>query len=121
MSAASSAHATLPGTDLTWYGIKAWLIEASGVGLTNDELHLPLGLAAYLACALVLRRYRLGPVWALVPVVLLQGLNEGLDARDWWHWTGNVPWSEMLTDSLATLAAPAVIATLWMLRRQRKT
>lgn len=56
---------------------------------------------------------------ALVPVFLLQGLNEALDARDWWHWTGTVQWSEMLTDTLATIAAPTLLAALWMMKRQR--
>lgn len=88
--------------------------------MPSDAFHLPLGLVAYLAAALVLRRFRWGPVWALLPVLLLQGLNEALDARDWWRWTGTVPWTEAAIDTAATLGVPVVVAVVWILRRERK-
>lgn len=73
---------------------------------------------AYLAAAWALRRFRWGPVWALLPVLLLQGLNEALDARDWWRWTEAVPWTEAVVDTLATIALPIVVAIIWMQQRR---
>jgi hypothetical protein len=105
---------------MTWFEIKAWAIEASGVGLSNDALHLPLGLVAYLVFAFALRRRAFGPAWALVPVALLQGINEGLDTLDWLRWTGGVRWTEMLMDTGATLGLPILIALAWSKRRRRQ-
>ena len=105
-------------SSLTWYDFKGQLVDA--IGTSNDALHLPLGLLAYLVFAWVLRRRRLGPLWALLPVVALQGLNEVLDARDWWYWTGTVRWSEAWTDTLATLALPIALAASWMIWRRAR-
>ena len=82
-------------------------------------IDLPLGLLAYLVFAWVLRRRRFGPLWALLPVVALQGLNEVLDARDWWRWTGTIKWSEAWTDTPATLATPTAIAAALMVWRRK--
>ncbi|MDC1499040.1 hypothetical protein N8390_07805 [Amylibacter sp.] len=88
------------------------------MGVSTDVLHLPLGILAYLFFAWVLRRRHLGPLWALLPVVALQGLNEVLDARDWWHWTGTVSWTETWIDTVATLALPTAVAASWMTWRK---
>ena len=97
---------------MTWYDLKGRLTDTTGV--SNDALHLPLGLLAYLfsprSCA--------AGLWALLPVVALQVFNEVLDARDWWHWTGTIKWSEAWTDTLATLALPAAVAASWMMWRR---
>ena len=90
------------------------------IGTSTNTLHLSLGLLAYLVFALVLRRRQFGPLWALLPVVALQGLNEVLDGRDWWHWTGTIKWSEAGTDTLATLALPTGVAAAWMMWRRAK-
>ena len=103
---------------MAWFDFKGWLVEA--IGVSTDALHLPLGLLAYLVFAWVLRRRPLGPVWALLPVVILQGLNEVLDARDWWYWTGTISWAEAWTDTLATLALPTALAVSWMLLRRAR-
>ena len=103
---------------MTWYDFKGQLVDA--LGTSTDALHLPLGLLAYLVFAWLLRRQPLGPLWALLPVVALQGLNEVLDARDWWNWTGTIKWSEAWTDTLATLALPTAIAATWMMWRRAK-
>lgn len=105
------------GRALTWYDLKGQLADATGV--SNDPLHLPLGLLAYFAVAWVLRRRHLGPLWVLLPVVSLEGLNEVLDARDWWYWTGTVSWTEAWTDALATLALPTAVAVTWMTWRRQ--
>jgi len=81
---------THEGQTLIWYDFKGQLVYA--IGTSNNALHLPLG--------------HLAPPWALLPVVALQGVNEFLDARDCWYWTGTVRWSEAWTDTLATLALP---------------
>lgn len=101
---------------MKWYDFKD-LVE-NFVGVPLDVLHAPLGLAFYLVVALAMRRYRWGPAWGLLPVFLLQGVNEALDARDWWGWTGSVSWAEAGIDTVATVALPILVATLWMHRRQ---
>ena len=103
---------------MTWYDFKGQLVDA--LGTSTDALHLPLGLFAYIVFAWLLRRRPLGPLWALLPVVALQGFNEVLDARNWWHWTGTIKWSEAWTDTLATLALPTAIAAAWMMWRRAK-
>ena len=103
---------------LTWFDFKGQLVEA--IGTSNDALHLPLGLLAYLVFAWILRGRRLAPLWALLPVVTLQGVNEVLDARDWWNWTGTISWSEAWTDTLATLALPTALAASWMMWRRAR-
>ena len=85
---------------------------------STDARHLPLSLLVYFVFAWVLRRQPLGPLWSLMFVAALQGLNEVLDARDWWHWTGTIKWSEAWTDTLATLALPTAIAAAWMTWRR---
>lgn len=92
----------------------------SALGTSSDALHLPLGLLAYFVFAWTLRHKHLGPFWALLLVVALQGLNEVLDARDWWHWTGTIKWFEAWTDTLATLVLPAAITAAWMMRRRTR-
>ena len=103
---------------MTWYDFKGQFVGA--MGTSTDALHLPLGLLAYFVFACVLRRQPLGPLWSLMFVAALQGLNEVLDARDWWHWTGTIKWSEAWTDTLATLALPTAIAAAWMMWRRAK-
>jgi hypothetical protein len=103
---------------LTWYDFKGQLVAA--MGTSTDALHLPLGLLAYIVFAWVLRRQPLVPLWALLVVLALQGLNEVLDARDWWNWTGTIKWSEAWADTLATLAVPTAIAATWMMCRRAK-
>lgn len=63
--------------------------------------------------------YTMGSLLALAKVVLLQGFDEFLDALDWWNWTGIVHWSEMLKDTILTLAVPMVLSGVWMLWRRR--
>lgn len=101
---------------MKWYDFKD-LVEKS-VGVPLDALHAPLGLALYLVVALAMRQYRWGPAWALLPVVLLQCVNEALDARDWWRWTGAVSWAETGVDTFSTMALPILVAILWMHRRR---
>lgn len=101
---------------MKWYEFKDLVEKAVGVPL--DALHAPLGMALYLFVALVVRRYRWGPAWALLPVFLLQTVNEVLDARDWSRWTGSVSWVEAGIDTLATMALPIAVAVLWIHRRR---
>lgn len=90
------------------------------MGVSTDALHVPLGLLAYFISGWALRRQHLGSLWALLPVAALQGLNEVLDARDWWSWTGTVHWSEAWTDTLTTLALPTALAASWMMWRRAR-
>lgn len=90
------------------------------MGASTDALHLPLGLLAYLDFAWLLRRRHLGTLWALLPVLALQGLNEVLDAHDWWRWTGTIKWSKAWTDTLATIARPTAMAAAWMTWRRAR-
>ncbi|WP_416898631.1 MAG: ABC transporter ATP-binding protein [Minwuia sp.] len=101
---------------MKWYDFKD-LLDRS-IGFPTDVLHAPVGLLLYLATALFLRRFRWGPAWALLPLFLLQALNEVLDARDWWRWTGTVSWVEAAGDTLATMVLPIAIAAFWMHRRR---
>ena len=88
------------------------------MGASTDALHLPLGLLAYLVFVWLLRRQHMGPLWALLPAMALQRLNEILGERYWWHWTGTISWAEAWTDTLATLALPTAVAVYWMTWRR---
>ena len=101
---------------MKWYEFKD-LVESS-VGVPLDAFHAPFGLALYLLAAFAMRQYRRGPAWALLPVLVIQGVNEALDARDWWRWTGSVSWAEAGIDTVTTIALPILVAVFWMQRRR---
>ncbi|MDU8946163.1 hypothetical protein [Ovoidimarina sediminis] len=100
-----------------WFESKAWVKEALGV--SEEVLHVHLGLAVFLGLALLLRRRRFGVALAWLILLCLQALNEALDARDWIMWTGDVNWRETLADFAQTLFWPTVLLLLWHLRALR--
>ena len=89
------------------------------MGYPTNALHLPLGLLAYVVFAWFLLP-TFGPALGAPACRALQGFNEVLDARNWWHWTGTIKWSEAWTDTLATLALPTAIAAAWMMWRRAR-
>lgn len=101
--------------DLTWrnawFESKAWIKEALGV--SEGTLHVHFGLAVFLGFALLLRRRRYGVALAWGILVVLQALNEALDARDWIMWTGKVNWAETFGDFAQTLFWPTVLLGIW--------
>ena len=94
-----------------WFESKASLKEA--LGISEDVLHVHVGLAVFLALALLLRRWRFGVLIAWVALIFLQVVNEALDARDWIMWTGDVNWAETAGDFGQTLFWPTVLLLLW--------
>jgi hypothetical protein len=101
--------------DLTWrnfwFESKAWF--ESHIGLSKDVMHVHFGLGVFLSCALLMRKRRNGPLWAWCIVVLLQTMNEAMDARDWINWTGSLNWTETARDYAATLFWPTVLLLIW--------
>jgi hypothetical protein len=98
-----------------WLGSKRWINE--DLGLSTNELHIHLGLAVFLALALLLRHRRQGPLVAWCVVAAGQGINEVFDARVWIGWTGTVNWPEAARDTFATLLWPTVLFFVWRVGR----
>lgn len=96
---------------MKWYDAKGWLKDFLDVA--SDQLHVHIGLAVFLAVALVLRRRRGAPIYAWLCVALVQAANEALDARDWIHWTGTINWPETIKDTVMTLFWPTVLVLIW--------
>lgn len=92
---------------MTWYGLKDAVARLFPVA--HDAMHVHVGLAIFLLCALLLRRHRHGAGLAWLAVLALEIVNEGLDARDWILWTGHVNWPETARDMIDTLLWPSLL------------
>jgi len=96
----------VPRAVLGWERFKDWL--SASVHLTHHELHVLAGLALFIVSARLLRR-PLRSVLPLVPVAVLELINEGSDfAR---YYTSGWPWTahETLVDIALTLMPPFLL------------
>ena len=98
-----------------WTDIKGAIADA--LGITQDLLHVPAGLALFLLAALSCRRQRSGLSIALGVVLAVQLVNEISDAFQWYRWTRTVDWGEALRDTGMTMIAPIGLAIGWAARR----
>jgi hypothetical protein len=94
-------------TQSAWYEAKGMLTQL--FGMERDHLHVHLGLAAFFFVAILLHRRERNLLYAWLAVLVLQVINEALDARDWMRWTGTINWSEPVKDTVLTLFWPSVI------------
>lgn len=101
-----------------WYEGKRAVLDT--LGLSTDAAHVYLGIVLFLAAGFVLRRRTYAPTLSLGVVMVLQAVNEGLDALDWIGWTGTVNWRETAMDTMRTLIGPLVLALGWAVLRRRR-
>lgn len=101
--------------ELTWrnFWFESKAVFKDWIGLSEDMIHVHFGIAMFLICALILRKYRAGPLIAWSIVAACQIVNEFMDARDWINWTGSVNWNEVIKDSVWTLFWPTVFVLVW--------
>lgn len=99
-----------------WTQAKSVISDAAGLG--RDVLHVPIGVAIFILLLWV-RRGRPGAAsFALIGLGLAQLINEGLDAVQWWSWTGAIPWQEAAKDTAITMSLP-VMLTILLTRQMR--
>lgn len=84
-------------------------------------LHIHFGIALYILFRLLSRR-RLGPIWALIGVMVLEGINETLDLAATWPVLQAWQIRDTTQDILNTLLWPVVLCllTLWQARPRRR-
>jgi cell shape-determining protein MreD len=98
-----------------WGTLKDWLSDVLQV--SHAELHIHLGLLAFLLLALTIGRRRL---WApLIVVAVLEGANEAIDVAR--YWLSGWPWTPQPTieDIVNTLLWPAILTVVVAVRRRR--
>ncbi|SDA32140.1 hypothetical protein [Sphingomonas sp. NFR15] len=83
-------------------------------------LHIHLGIAMYIVLRLATRR-RLGPLWALAGVALLEALNETMDLAATWPVLQNWQIRDTQQDVFNTMLWPCLLCglALWDGRRRR--
>lgn len=100
------ADRNVPRAVLDWERFKDWL--SASVHLTHHQLHVVVGLLLFVLAARLLRRPLRSPL-PLLPVAVLELVNEGFDfAR---YYTSGWPWTahETLVDIALTLAPPCLV------------
>ncbi len=70
------------------------------------------GIGAFLAFAVLFRRYPYGLGLAWFLVFALQTANETMDAVDWIRWTGDINWRDAAGDYWDTMMWPTVMAVV---------
>ncbi|AOH84050.1 hypothetical protein AWL63_08785 [Sphingomonas panacis] len=88
--------------------------------LGRSILHIHLGIAIYIVLRLATRR-RLGPLWALAGVALLEALNEAMDLAATWPVLQNWQIRDTQQDVFNTMLWPCLLCglALWDARRRR--
>ena len=98
---------------MLWHDIK----EAIGaIGLSEDGLHIYVGLLLYVLLLKLMRRPPSDPL-PLAILTFAALLNEGQDIKNWMEWGETVKLLNSLGDVVNTVLIPTV-ATLWC-RRSR--
>ena len=93
------------------FRLKEWMKDS--VWFSDGLLHLNIGLALFLAIALLLRRNPRAVLIAWLMVAALQTANECLDLWIGYSRSGRVDWAGMGKDFLATLFWPTVLLLFW--------
>lgn len=83
-------------------------------GATHATMHVHIGLAIYLAVQFLLRDRRASYI-ALLAVLLLELLNEGIERLYYGTWR----WDDTLADIVLSVFWPAAITALGRYRRHR--
>lgn len=99
---------------MDWYELKRAFADLLPYA-SRDALHVHLGLLIYFAAIFVFRREVKRPVYALLVVTGLEGLNEIGDIIDYLNWNVSIAWKEIVKDGFHTILWPAVI-TAWYMR-----
>lgn len=82
-------------------------------GLSDALIHVNVGLAVFLAVALVLRKKERGALIAWGVVVVLQVANEMVDAWVGMVRHGGINFTEAWKDTVATVFWPTVMLLVW--------
>ncbi len=98
-------------------GLKASLFDVFGP--SDALLHANVGLAFFVAAAILLRRKRLGIVIAWAVLCVLQIGNEVVDGLIEIYRHGHVDWGEALRDCIATLFWPTILMLTMPLFHER--
>jgi hypothetical protein len=80
---------------------------ATWVGISDWELHTQLGMIAFLATAIILRRPLSSP-WPVLVTIVGEGINEYMDSVHYGSWR----WADTSRDILFTLLWPIVLFLL---------
>ena len=89
--------------------------------LGRSILHIHLGLAIYIGLRLATRR-RLGPLWALAGLALLEAINETMDLAATWPVLQNWQIRDTQQDVVNTMLWPCLLGglALWDARGRRR-
>lgn len=99
---------------MRWYELKSWSLQ--NVPLSNDAVHIHLGLILFFGLLWILR-YKSGTVmYAGLGTLAATLMNEALDGYDWYIWTGSVNWVESAKDIINTMFWPTIAAIFIKLR-----
>lgn len=93
-----------------WTHAKSAISDAAGLG--RDVLHVPIGVAIFVGLLWLARGRRGAALFALSGLAAIQLVNEGLDAAQWWRWTGVIPWREAAKDTAITMSLPLALTVL---------
>ena len=101
---------------LGWEATKIWL--SHNLHLTHHELHVIVGIILYFLFARLLRA-RYGSVRPLIPIAVLEGINESFDFMR--YILSGWPWTPVATiyDIVLTLGPPMLIAVAFRTFRRR--
>lgn len=91
--------------------LKEWIKHA--LGISDALIHVNVGLGLFLALTVLLRKRSGGVLVALAVVVVLQFLNEILDASIEIGRRDRINFGEAFRDTVATLFWPAVLMFVW--------
>ena len=85
---------------------------ADALGVDSSILHIPVGLLFFgLFCALFRVFPRCG-LWSALAVIVVQLINEYVDALQWLRWTGSVNWREAVVDTVLTMVLPGLLVVV---------
>ncbi|HWK35773.1 hypothetical protein [Sphingomonas sp.] len=90
---------------ITYEQVLGWIVAHAGG--SDKFAHTYIGLSIWLATVILLRR-PIGSFRTLIPLIVLEGINESIDRIA----NGSWMWSETRADIAATLFWPVVITIL---------
>ena len=90
---------------------------ADALGVDSSLLHIPFGMMCLGFFYALFRDLPHRAVWSLVAVLMVQFVNEYIDAVQWIRWTGSVNWREAALDVLLTMTLPMLWVVAHGVRR----
>ena len=94
-----------------WGDLKQSLV--ANLSISNDVIHVHVGLTVFLALLALLHRHHWGAWVAWISVLAIQLLNETLDFRDYVNWGVRINYAEMISDTANTMLWPTVFLVVW--------